>query len=100
MKNITTIIFCLLVLVSCNRKPNETGNQTPSHQMAVQYILDNEDSLISSIAQWTDDSIKANYPELVIRQILGIHRRILDITISGNEKYYHNYLLPSRTCIL
>lgn len=65
MKIITTIIFCLLVLVSCNRKLNETGAPMPSHQTAVRYILNNKDNN-ESIVFWTDDSIKTIYPELVM----------------------------------
>ena len=66
MKQLFIISLCAITLAACNRKPNETGIQTPSHQSAVQYILDNEDSLTSSIVPWTDESIKTYYPELVM----------------------------------
>ena len=59
------IALCTLALIACNQTPDRTSDNPSSHQVAVQYILDNKDNN-ESIVPWTDDSIKALYPELVM----------------------------------
>lgn len=59
------IALCTLALIACNQKPNRAGDNPSSHKNAVQNIFENENNN-SSIVPWTDDSIKALYPDLVM----------------------------------
>ena len=65
MKQQITFTICILVLAACNRIQDSASDKPFSCQIAVQYILDNKDNN-ESIVPWTDDSIKAIYPELVM----------------------------------
>lgn len=59
------IALCTLALVACNQTPDRTSDNPSSQQNAVQNIYENEDDY-SSVVPWTDDSIKALYPDLVM----------------------------------
>ena len=63
---ILSLTLCFLVFSACNCKSSKTEGELLSHQNAIQFILDNKDNFDCSIVPWTDDSIKAHYPELVM----------------------------------